>query len=123
MSSAAPETDTTLLPRVDQRQLAAGKAEYVLFVPQGLAWFDGHFDGMPVIPGVVLVHWAAHFAAEAFRGCTFSGEARQLKFRRLLLPCTTLELSLAIDRDRNALAFTFRSTRGEHCSGTLLLCN
>lgn len=97
------------------------RADYLLFVPPDLVWFDGHFDDTPVIPGVVLVHWASQFAATVFERCRFTGEARQLKFRRLLLPGVTLTLNLTIDREKGQLGFTFHSAHGEHCSGSLLL--
>ena len=113
--------DRATLPTVQLRVVSADTARFELHVPPGLAWFDGHFDDTPVIPGVVLVHWAAQYAAEAFGPVDLSGELRNLKFRRLLLPGTDVTLTLELDRTRLLLAFGIRSNAGNHASGTFVM--
>jgi 3-hydroxymyristoyl/3-hydroxydecanoyl-(acyl carrier protein) dehydratase len=114
-------TPRRLLPLVETRHIDSTAARLTLQVPPDLAWFAGHFDNMPVLPGVVLIQWAAHFIAEIPGHHQFTGTLRALKFRRLVLPGFRLELTLELDPLRHEVSFCFRSNQGEHARGCLLL--
>lgn len=82
-----------------------------------LAWFDGHFDQSPVLPGVVQTHWAGLIAQAAFAiedGCR---DIRGLKFHRLLNPGASIIITLSRNDvpevDQQCVSFLFQELDGE----------
>lgn len=115
------------MPEVEARDITIGTARLTLRIPEDLAWFDGHFEGMPVVPGVVQIHWATRFATEVFGSAAFTGTLRRIKFRRLLLPGAVVILDLVHDAAAGEIGFSLHSRSGgsgpsaEHASGRLVL--
>ncbi len=35
-----------------------------LRIPEGLAYFSGHFDEVAIVPGVTQIQWAVHYARQ-----------------------------------------------------------
>lgn len=109
------------MPAVEARSATVDTARFTLRIPDELAWFDGHFEGMPVVPGVVQIHWAARFATDVFNPGSFTGTLRRIKFRRLLLPGAVATLDLVHDAAGGEIGFSLHSPYGEHASGRLVL--
>lgn len=82
--------------------------------------FEGHFDGHPVLPGVVQLDWVERFARELFPDLhpAFAG-LEQLKFQQVIAPGAPIELELRFDVDAQSLRFAITSARGAHASGRL----
>lgn len=77
-------------------------------VPHDLPVFSGHFPGLPVVPGIMQVGWAAELARTyslVTGRCTGIGTA---KFRRLLLPGMQVEASLDGGSRSGQLQFRFQ---------------
>lgn len=95
---------------VSRPNKSGGRA--VFWVPASLAWFEGHFPGHPVVPGVVLIGWAV----ESIRASQLRPERidafRQVKFQRVVVPHTVLCLDWSI-KD-GSVHFEFRSIEGVH---------
>jgi len=82
------------LPRVEAIDAAGESARIDLFVPYDLACLEGHFPDIAIVPGVVMIGWAEHFARETL-GC--NGELHELdrlKFNQLVRPGRSLVLEL-----------------------------
>jgi len=45
-------------------EIEGQKLSATLFLPENLVYFDGHFEDMPILPGVVQIHWAIELACE-----------------------------------------------------------
>ena len=108
------------LPKLLTRRDDAGRIELELEVPQDNPWFGGHFPGFAILPGVVQVGWAAHFAHEL---CGFGpgvSGMEHIKFKRPVLPGACLTLSLQPDTARGMLRYEFRE-RDQTCSSGILL--
>jgi 3-hydroxymyristoyl/3-hydroxydecanoyl-(acyl carrier protein) dehydratase len=90
-------------------------------VPPDLVYFQGHFDGMPVLPAVVQMDGLV--LRQIDRLWPDLGAPRQvlrLKFKRLIGPGDRLELRLVLDASRPAVTFDIQSPRGPCSSGTLV---
>lgn len=78
-----------------------------LSVPN-LPWFDGHFDGEPVLPGIALVLWAKAAFAEHY-GLAVTHGIPRVKFRQVIGPDARLQLRLKVGR---RLAFAYHAADG-----------
>ena len=98
----------------------AGRVLLGLGVPASLAYFDGHFRQAPILPGVVQVDWAIHYArahfalAPAFRGIN------ALKFQQVIRPDAPLFLELSHDAVKGSVQFRYFSDAGPHAGGRIL---
>lgn len=82
------------LPEVRAQRAGADTLELDLVVTPDGAWFDGHFPGHPILPGVVQIGWAAHFAQALLGSDTPPMQFERVKFRRPVGPAAQLTLSL-----------------------------
>ena len=98
----------------------ADSLHYELRVPAALAHFDGHFPGMPILPGVVQIDWAARLAGRAFDTALAVRSIDHLKFKAPVPPGAVLALRLAHDPARGCVRFAFRRGMRECTSGTLV---
>lgn len=63
-------------------------------IAEDLVWFRGHFPGFPVLPGVVQLRWAVELAQENFGFKSGPHEVMRLKFKSIIVPPITVELTL-----------------------------
>lgn len=107
------------LPTVLAERRSAVESELELLIAEDHPCFEGHFPGQPILPGVVQIAWAVHFAA-AFHGLKGGVHTlEQIKFRRPILPGAHLTLRLTPSADRHKLKFEFRDAEHSYSSGTL----
>ena len=108
------------LPEVRAMEGAGSAVTLELFVPADLFYFDGHFDGAPLLPGVVQVDWARHFARLHLALPARFRAMHALKFQQPVLPGSALRLELQYDALKGSLQFRYLSDAGQHASGRLL---
>lgn len=109
-------------PATQPRVLTVGQTEndatLALYIPADLPCFAGHFDRAPVLPGVVQLHWATHFARQYLGLQGDPGELKAIKFQALARPDTVLQLRLHRIAP-NWLGFSFHSAAGQHSQGRM----
>ncbi len=100
---------------------ADGKLNLHLRVLKELLFFDGHFDIIPILPGVVQIYWADYFARQAFslEGGFLRLEA--IKFQQIIHPGQDLTLELNYQSEKQRIDFIYRSNKGQHASGRIIL--
>ena len=107
-------------PQITALTVDESTATLALVVQPSLTWFEGHFPGHPVLPGVVQVHIASTIGCGLFDiDLPFVGIDR-LKFQRIITPGRALRLELDYDRASDRLSFEFRDT-DERCSAGCVL--
>jgi len=67
---------------------------FELDISEDLIWFDGHFPGYPVLPGVVQLRWAVELSQEYFGLRSVPHEVMRLKFKSIIVPPIVVKLSL-----------------------------
>jgi len=111
------------LPQIQAETRPADKPDQIeleLFIPPDLIYFDGHFPGAPILPGVAQLDWAVAFARQRFGlNGPFQGMA-QIKFQQVIRPAMTVRLLLTHLPAKSAAEFRFTSAAGAHSSGRIV---
>lgn len=82
-------------------------ADISLALSPDLIWFEGHFPGQPVLPGIAQVHLAAQWAAQLWDWEPHGANLSQLKFRQILRPGDVVHLKLTRDLVKQRLVFAY----------------
>lgn len=100
------------------RQIADGIV-LAMCISKELAYFAGHFEQIPIVPGVVQIQWAVRYA-ERYLGLrkAFS-HMEAVKFKELLLPGQPFELSLRYLQQACKLDFRYHAGASEFSSGRI----
>jgi acyl-coenzyme A synthetase/AMP-(fatty) acid ligase len=96
-----------------------GLLHYELRVPSTLVHFSGHFPGLPILPGVILIDWAIELASERIREIREVLSIHRLKFMAPVPPGAILQLALAHDMARCSVRFSYRLGERECASGVI----
>lgn len=82
--------------------------------------FDGHFPGVPVLPGVAQIDWSIRWAREAFALQGRFARMEAIKFQRIVTGGQRVHVTLDWSIERTTLSFAFRSEAGPHASGRIV---
>ena len=105
------------LPEIENETVEGDRAEFMLRLQPELRWFEGHFPGQPILPGVAQLHIAS-LLAERVWGIGFPGhDMSRVKFRRVMQPDERVSLSLT--RKELRLDFQYASGGEIVASGTM----
>jgi 3-hydroxymyristoyl/3-hydroxydecanoyl-(acyl carrier protein) dehydratase len=83
-------------------------------------YFDGHFPGAPILPGVAQLDWVALFAREFFVLPPTFQRLEVVKFQQIITPGMVIDMALAVDAERGRLSFALTSVTGSHASGRFI---
>lgn len=98
-------------------KVVQGHVDAQLLVTPDLAGFAGHFPDFPILPGVVQLDWAVHYAQEFLLLDEPVMRVERLKFTCPISPNTPLQLSLIYDASKAAVDFRFYRTLNSHGDG------
>ena len=107
------------MPEVREMRAVAGGTELDLFIPSDLAYLEGHFPGLPIVPGVVLIDWVVELAARHLAVPVEAGQTFAVKFRRVIGPGGPVTLSLRYVATRSQLGFEYRTGQQTLAGGTI----
>lgn len=108
-------TATSTRPVVQRVTAASHGIVLELDLPGSLTWFRGHFPERPILPGVVQVAWAIHFACAHLSLDPAVRQVAGLKFQRVIRPGATIRLELEWLPATSTLGFRY-SEHGLACS-------
>ena len=88
-------------------------------------WFNGHFPGIPVLPGIAELSMVFDAVQERLLdrwGTLAISEIKKVRFRQLIKPDETILIAATPD-EHDPLTFKFKvQVRGQAaCSGTMVL--
>lgn len=105
-------------PFVFSRRVDSQSAEIEMIFKKNSNFFRGHFDGYPVLPGVVQLYYAKFFAQDLF-GIEFCNhDVRKVKFSDIMKPDTRVVLSFK-NKD-NSVEFAYKTDDKLFSSGILV---
>lgn len=107
------------LPLVIERRQDATGSMLRLRVETSNPWFEGHFPQFAILPGVVQIGWAEHYACELYGHAPGLRTVEQVKFKRPILPGTELELVLRPDAAAGKLRYEYRDAETSYSAGVL----
>ncbi|MGV8996668.1 MAG: AMP-binding protein [Parvibaculaceae bacterium] len=87
------------LPKIVDRVIEDTVANFTFELNEDLRWFDGHFPGQPILPGVAQLHMASLFAEETWGFVATGAEMARVKFRHVLQPGAKVVLTLTRSGD------------------------
>ncbi|MFC5474836.1 AMP-binding protein [Paraherbaspirillum soli] len=117
-----PVPAATPITKPNTRLLEQDQACVVLelSVPPELLYFNGHFDGAPILPGVVQTDWAIAYGRAYFALPPRFLGMHALKFQRVIQPGMVVQLELQHDVAKSWLTFRLASAAGQHASGRVM---
>lgn len=119
IDSVKIESYPVLFPEVLEESREEQDLVLILRIPRELAYFNGHFEEIPVVPGVVQVQWAVHYARRHFGLRGDLNYMEVIKFKELLMPGQRLELCLSYKHGQARLKFNYRSETADYSSGRI----
>jgi 3-hydroxymyristoyl/3-hydroxydecanoyl-(acyl carrier protein) dehydratase len=116
---AAPMAQKPTMPEVRGMRTGAGGVELDLVIPENLAYLEGHFPGLPIVPGVVLLDWVTKFAVRHLALPVDATQTFAVKFRQVMRPGELVTLSLRYEPARRKLGFVYRNDSRPLATGTI----
>lgn len=109
------------LPQATYITRAEQNAQVQIVVAKDIPQFEGHFPQAPILPGVTQVEWALYFGRMLFALPPVFLGLEALKFQRVIVPGSVVQLQLHFLRERGRLEFTLQSSAGQHATGRVVL--
>ena len=85
-------------------------------------WYDGHFPGEPVLPGVAQLEMVAELISTLHGKPVFVDGLSRVKFRKLIVPGELLEIQVSKDDRKKGYVFQI-TNRQENVSSGILTIN
>lgn len=106
-------------PQSRELEASVGKVVLELTISADLLYFDGHFTGAPILPGVAQLDWAMAYARRYFDPPGVFKDVAALKFQQVIRPGAVVQLELLHDAQKGSVQFRYLSTAGQHASGRI----
>ncbi|MCX5897693.1 MAG: hypothetical protein NTY29_05795 [Proteobacteria bacterium] len=100
------------------------RLEALAVAPRGSPWFDGHFPGQPILPGIAMIAMAFDAARqkEAHEGKRIRLKAvKRVRFKKPVRPEEPFTLALKREQKESGICYNFTILLGDEaaCTGTL----
>lgn len=113
-------SDDRRLPQARQVRADGTELAVTLKIPADLGYFADHFPSYPILPGVVQIGWAEHYAGLWFGQTGGFRRMEAVKFVQPIRPDSELTLKLSWQAAAGRLTFEFRDAERVYSSGRLL---
>lgn len=105
-------------PTILSQKKLGGMVEITFSIPADLVYLKGHFPEMPIVPGVVQLHWAVEFAQEFFEIPGSISQGKQIKFTTIMAPLAVVCLTLLHEIDKKCCTYTYKTGDKIYSSGS-----
>jgi 3-hydroxymyristoyl/3-hydroxydecanoyl-(acyl carrier protein) dehydratase len=95
-----------------------------IHVPSDSSWFDGHFPGEPILPGVAQIGMVVDAIRKARNQDLKISSVRRVRFKRIIRPDDQLKI-IAVPLKQEAGSYSFRILIRDEavCSGVMTVEN
>ncbi|MFH1981171.1 MAG: hypothetical protein ABIL58_04965 [Pseudomonadota bacterium] len=87
------------------------------------AWFDGHFPGIPVLPGIAQLAMVRDVIAGALGSDIRVSEIRRIRFKQKIVPGERLTVSVSPREAAGTFSFRILAQDAPACTGTMVVEN
>jgi len=100
------------------------RLEALATAPWDSPWFDGHFPGQPILPGIAMIAMALDAARqkEAHEGKSIRLKAvKRVRFKKPVRPGEPFKLALKREQKESGISYNFTILLGDEvaCTGAL----
>ena len=108
--------------RIDSITTAdAVTAEAQVTVPPEAAWFDGHFPGMPLLPGIAQLAMVTDIIAQNWTPELRPFQFSRVRFKLKIEPATPVTIKVTRNPEKQAVfSFQIATPEGIACVGNVL---
>jgi 3-hydroxymyristoyl/3-hydroxydecanoyl-(acyl carrier protein) dehydratase len=117
------ESSTATDPVIKTSHISEDTATFTLDVPTNLAYCQGHFPEVPIVPGVVQLKWVVELASQYLGTSVAFNGIEALKFHALLLPHDRVDLCMIWHETTRKLEFRYERDGKVLASGRMLSGN
>jgi len=103
-------------PTVVEQVVSDNGATLLLQIEPNIAYFDGHFNHYPILPGVVQLDWAIYYAKKLLSCPPIFAGMEVIKFQQPILPEHQISLTLRWEKEKQKLYFSYTSGEDNHHS-------
>ena len=115
-----PTQEREILPKILSREQIGNHHLFQLILPKNIIYFDGHFENMPILPGVVQIDWAIRFARIYLSVTGSFQKMESVKFFRPIIADTHVTMDISYDKAKKRLIFSYVNGGQIHSSGRIL---
>lgn len=84
-------------------------------------WFNGHFPGDPIFPGIAQLQMVCDLIADALQVPLQLVRLSRVKFKKIVRPGEVLDIKVTPGNKENLYSFTLLSEGRDVCSGMMTL--
>lgn len=126
-NSMGKVTSTALRELFDAKTLQAvcverteTTATYLVIVPADSPFFEGHFPGFAILPGLTQIQWAVELARTAFAVPPCFAGLSNLKFMKPISPASSVQATFTLAEDDTSVNFAFKTQDVTCAKGKIL---
>ncbi len=112
--------DSAKYPQLQSCRIAVNRVELEFRIQPELVYFEGHFPGMPILPGVTQLAWAEHYGKLFFSIEQPFLTMEAVKFKKIILPDALIKMTLEWRNENGKLYFDLSSVSEAHSSGRMV---